>query len=392
MTSSSSKISEYDAVIVGGGFFGAVTALRLRQYGFEKVLIVEKGDDLLRRASYNNQARVHNGYHYPRNIVTARRSHVNFPRFVRDFAECIDDSFEKVYAVSKVMSKVNAKQFRLFSERIGSPVEVAASKIKDLFNPDLIEEVFVVREYAFNSDRLKLMVGQWLRTAGVEVRIRTAAMKVRSSGGGIIVGLRSMCGETEVEAGQVFNCAYSQINQLLVNSGLPIISLKHELTELALVRPPKDLCGLGVTVMCGPFFSCMPFPALGLHSLSHVRYTPHCEWHDSEDLEYRDAHQFISKVNKKSAFVSMVKDAERYLPSVGAVRHERSLWEVKTVLPLNENDDGRPILFKKNHGLNGLTSIMGGKVDNIYDALDELDDMLGASVENLWSKQTSLFQ
>ena len=26
--------------------------------------------------------------------------------------------------------------------------------------------------------------------------------------------------------------------------------------------------------MCGPFFSAMPFPARGLHTLSHVRYTP----------------------------------------------------------------------------------------------------------------------
>ena len=30
--------------------------------------------------------------------------------------------------------------------------------------------------------------------------------------------------------------------------------------------------------MCGPFFSLMPFPAAGLQTLSHVRYTPHFAW------------------------------------------------------------------------------------------------------------------
>ncbi len=359
----------YDAAIVGGGFFGAIIALYLKEHGFDRVVLIEKGADLLTRASYNNQARIHNGYHYPRNIVTALRSHVNFPRFVADFRECVDDGFEKVYAVARLNSKVTGNQFRLFCERIGAPIEPASAKIRDRFNPDLIEEVFVCREYAFDPDKLRGIVRRRLREAGVEVRLNTAARRVIGSGGGLVV--ESDGGR--VEARRVFNCTYSQINRLLTDSGLPPVPLKHELTELALVDVPPAMRGLGITVMCGPFFSCMPFPALGRHTLSHVRYTPHCEWHDREDGEYRDAHAFMDATERRSAFLHMAKDAERYIPEMSGLRQTGSLWEVKTVLPMNENDDGRPILFRRDCGLPGLTCVMGGKVDNIYDALEELE-------------------
>jgi hypothetical protein len=39
----------------------------------------------------------------------------------------------------------------------------------------------------------------------------------------------------------------------------------------------------------------------------------------------------------------------------------------------NESDDGRPILFEKHPELPGCYSILGGKIDNIYDVLEKLD-------------------
>ncbi|WP_406696638.1 FAD-dependent oxidoreductase [Singulisphaera sp. Ch08] len=63
----------YDVVVVGGGFFGCMIALHLRRQN-ARVAVVERGSRLLGRASYHNQARVHNGYHYPRSVLTAFRS------------------------------------------------------------------------------------------------------------------------------------------------------------------------------------------------------------------------------------------------------------------------------------------------------------------------------
>jgi hypothetical protein len=51
----------------------------------------------------------------------------------------------------------------------------------------------------------------------------------------------------------------------------------------------------------------------------------------------------------------------------------RSLFEIKTVLLQNEVDDGRPILCRRDYGLENFYVILGAKIDNIYDVLQTLD-------------------
>ena len=69
----------------------------------------------------------------------------------------------------------------------------------------------------------------------------------------------------------------------------------------------------------------------------------------------------------------MLRDVGRYLPVMKNAKYVNSLFEVKTVLMKNEGDDGRPILFEKHPELSGCYSVLGGKIDNIYDILEKLD-------------------
>jgi glycine/D-amino acid oxidase-like deaminating enzyme len=366
-----SRAPEYDAIVVGGGFFGCSLALHLRRSYDAKVTVLEMGSDLMQRASYVNQARVHNGYHYPRSILTGLRSRINFPRFVSEFNPCIVDDFNAYYAVARRFSKVSASQFRLFCERIGAPIDPAPKTVRELFDPDLIEAVFRVQEYAFDADELKVLALGELQESEVEIRFGAEATLVESrEPSGLRLHYSRQGTIDTVSAARVFNCTYSRTNKLLVASGLPAVPLKHELTEMALVEVPEPLRKAAVTVMCGPFFSIMPFPARGLHSLSHVRYTPHGEWHDEESAQYRDSYAFLNSAPKRSNYLRMRKDAERYLPCLSECRYEDSIWEVKTVLPLSERDDSRPILFVADHGVPGLDCVMGGKIDNIFDMIE----------------------
>jgi glycine/D-amino acid oxidase-like deaminating enzyme len=362
---------DYDVIVIGGGFFGCSLALHLYRKYKLKVVILERDSDLLQRASFVNQARVHNGYHYPRSILTALRSRVNFPRFVSDYTDCVADGFDAYYAVAQGFSNVTAAQFRLFCERIGAPIHRAPKDVRALFDSDKIEDVFRVTEYAFDAEKLKQKSVGMLEEDGIEVRFSTEASRVQAmASGGLEVSCKSPGGPAyRLSGGRVYNCTYSRINKLLSESGLPRIPLKHELTEVALVKVPEVLEQMAITVMCGPFFSVMPFPARGLHSLTHVRYTPHREWHDDGD-GYTDGYAYLNNFDKKSNYQRMVKDAQRYIPCLAETSHVDSLWEVKTVLPVSEFDDSRPILFMQDHGLKNLTCIMGGKIDNIYDMID----------------------
>jgi hypothetical protein len=61
------------------------------------------------------------------------------------------------------------------------------------------------------------------------------------------------------------------------------------------------------------------------------------------------------------------------MPGLGDAELKDSLFEVKTVLAKNEGNDGRPILFEKSQTLPGFFSVLGGKIDNIYDIMSHMD-------------------
>lgn len=362
-----------DAVVIGGGFYGSAIAVYLaRRRGLRRVVLIEKEPRLLGRASYTNQARVHNGYHYPRSFTTAFRSRINLPRFVLDWPDAVRRDFVKLYAIARRNSKVTARQFVRFCDEIGATLRPAEPGLKALFEPRLIEDVFVVEEYAFDSTKLAQWARRELAGAGVEVRLRCSAIGVsRASGSGSAVTVRGD-GQAPraIACRYVFNCAYSGLNQLQGDFAGTRTRLKHEVTEMALVQPPAALAGLGVTVMDGPFFSMMPFPARGLHTLSHVRYTPHFDWDDERGL---DPYRRLDDYARSTRVDRMLRDVGRYMPAMLQARYADSLFEVKTVLVKNESDDGRPILFERHAELPGCYSVLGGKIDNIYDVLEKLE-------------------
>src|SRR5438105_947705 len=135
-------------IIIGGGFYGCCIAIFFRDAG-DDVVLLEAQPQLLTRASYNNQARVHGGYHYPRSILTGKCCVTSFPLFVEVFPEATTKDFTKLYAIARVNSRVTAAQFSGFCHRVGAPIREAPAWVCTLLDRDLIEEVFQVQEYAF---------------------------------------------------------------------------------------------------------------------------------------------------------------------------------------------------------------------------------------------------
>jgi len=364
------RVEKLDVLVIGAGFFGCSIAMHLRRF-LGRVAVLEEGGEIMQRASYHNQARVHQGYHYPRSLLTGLRSRVNFDRFATEYRDCIDSSFAALYAIGRAFSHVTASQFASFCKRIGAPIQAAPEDLRRLFEPRHVEDVFLVREWAFNAQLLKEIVASKMNTAGVELHLRSRVTGLTPQQDGSVLATVESGGDCRgILAKTVFNCTYSGINRVLAGSNLPLIPLKHEWTEMALVEPPALLRNVAVTVMCGPFFSFMPFPARQLHSLSHVRYTPHWSWEEPGSVGNPDA-----QAPGHSRYLAMIKDAERYLPALADCRYHDSLWGAKTVLPISETSDSRPILFQRSRVMPNLISVMGGKLDNVFDVLVELDGM-----------------
>jgi glycine/D-amino acid oxidase-like deaminating enzyme len=340
-----------DALVIGAGFFGVEIALELRRLGLRRIMVVEREPGILRRASAINQARIHNGYHYPRSLATAERSRANFETFVHDYSEAVLTGMQHVYAVA-AGSRVSPAQFETFCRVIGAPCRAAPAPVAGLFDRGTVQAAFMVKELAFDYAALTTRLRHAIAEAGVSLLLNTQARVLGGSHGGVDVAV----GERRVRARHVVNCSYAAI----AGAGVAIRSrVRRELAELVLLAPPPELVGLGVTVMDGPFFSVMPYPGAPgrMHSLSHVRYTPHAAVEDAAALpppthSNRDA---------------MIRDGQRYLLCLGRSRVVGSLFEVKATLARHEGDDGRPVLIERSAALPRVLSVLGAKIDNIYE-------------------------
>lgn len=367
----SQNASHADLVIVGAGFFGLRIALFAREVlGAERVVVLESEPEVMTRASFVNQARVHNGYHYPRSILTAYRSRVSSRAFADEYREAVFDDFRHYYAVASRLSKVNARQFEVFCDRIGAVHTPASADVTSLFSPALIERVWEVEEKAFDARILRRIMLERLDAAGgIEIFPSTVGVRVLPSPRGAAVETDRM---GTIHAPHVISSVYSQLNTLHRRSGLPTVPLQQEITEMALVALPERLRGFGVTVMDGPFFSIMPFPSAGLHTLSHVRYTPHGRWRDVPGEPDSRPIPSRTELEGHSTFREMLTDVRRYVPAFADMTQHGSVREVKTVLADDDRSDSRPVLVRAGFGVDGYIAVMGGKIDNINDVLHEL--------------------
>ncbi|MEP2102690.1 MAG: FAD-dependent oxidoreductase [Parasphingorhabdus sp.] len=379
--------ADYDAIVIGGGFYGCCLALFLASKS-DRVALIEAGSDIMGRASRVNQARVHTGFHYPRSFVTALRSKALQSRFAKDFPDAIIDDFSMIYAIARRRSKVSARRFHRMYSDMNAPISVVKPQQEALFNNELVEQAFLCQEFAFDWTKLRDQLRARLDEAGIDILLDERVENVSSQESGVRIHL---AGERSFLASNAFNVTYANINNLLINSGLAPIELRYELAELALVTPPDEFADLAVTIMDGPFWSCMPYPSEKLHSLTHVRYTPHHSWTDSESGTSPDVH--LRDMPKDSRWRHMINDAQRYMPCFEQARYEKSLFDIKAVLVKNERDDGRPILFHRHSDAPDLISIMGAKIDNIYDFFEMLPQIdpkwEGANLSRLFPQNPS---
>jgi hypothetical protein len=358
--------NHYDAIIIGGGFYGCQIALKLKKLGLKRIAIFESEDGIMQRASLWNQARIHNGYHYPRALSTGLAASRFFNKFLEDYPEGIITGMDKIYAIAR-NSLVTSVQFERFCERIAAPIKYSPPKYRNLFDASTIEEVYTVQEYVFDAFHIKSTLERNLKKAKIDVYLNTP-VKVESYSDKEVLIKTS---EKTTKSPILFNCTYANLDQI----GLSLKThFRKEWAELAMVEAPKQLLNLGVTVMDGPFFSYMPFPPYKIHTLSHVRYTPICGWTKKEvkNKSINIKHGIGKPINASA----MLRDAARYMPIMQKLKATQSFFEVKSILQQNEHNDSRPILFENPKNYPNITSVLGGKIDNVYDVLEKINHSL----------------
>ena len=373
----------YDNIIIGAGLYGLYSALYLGKAG-HKVLVLECDSESFGRATYINQARVHNGYHYPRSLSTAIKSAKYFDRFNKDFSFSILKEFDQIYATSSEYSWTNASQFKDFCKASCIPCEeVNPNKY---FNKFKCDGAFKTLEYTYDAMILRdYFLDEINKYKSITILYSTKISKIYKSESDYCIEYNYNENVNFVESKYILNATYASTNQIIDYLGFEGFKIKYELCEIILVKPNDYLKSVGLTVMDGPFFSIMPFGKTGLHSLTSVTFTPHVTSYNrlpSFECQNKSSicsQNYLDNCNQceykpKSSYEYMNALAIKYLNDEYKYEYVSSLYSVKPILISSEVDDSRPTVIKHFSKNPTFISVLSGKINTIYDLDEVLDE------------------
>jgi hypothetical protein len=370
-------MQQFDAVIIGGGIFGAYAALYLAKQG-RRVALIEKEKTLFSKASIVNQARLHGGYHYPRSIATALMSDENKERFTKEHKAFINFSFEKYYAIDRFGSFTDAKQFERFCDYIN----IKCEKIEHhpLFNFERLEALYLTEEYSFDPILIANHYKQNLADTNA-ITVLTHHQPTEAARNQQYWDIKCQnldtLSEFTLSTPLVLNatyCASNAINALFQVSNIPLM---HEISEMVFVNAPQ-LADVGLTIMDGPFASLMPYGLSGLHSLSSVAYTHHkVSYDDLPTFDCQREHptcrpNFTNICNgceaqPLSAKHKMIAQMKQYLSETVDLQYFSNFYTIKSKLKANSIDDGRPTEIAHLSSSPDFYCLFAGKINSIYE-------------------------
>lgn len=374
-------MEKFDRIIIGAGLYGLYSALFCARKG-QKVIVFECDSAPFKRATYINQARVHQGYHYPRSISTALKSAEYFERFNKDYAFCINKEFDQIYATSSRFSWSDGKQFRDFCKAANIPCEELHPG--NYFKKGMCDGVFRTREYTYDAMILKEYLLEEIGKFSdfVKIKYDVSITGIYKDTDAYVI---HMADGTSYRSGFVLNATYASTNQILNMAGFERFSLKYELCEIILCNVNDKLQSIGFTVMDGPFFSIMPFGKTGYHSLTSVTFTPHAASHEEVPIFgcQEKSEGFCSTchlgncndcpVKPVTAFPYMANLARKYVLDDYGFEYRKSLFSMKPILMSSEINDSRPTVVRKYSERPTFVSVLSGKINTVYD----LDEVLG---------------
>lgn len=341
--------------VIGAGLYGRYVADLLKRYGHEAVIYALDESlvhdmSRLNCASLVNQARVHNGYHYPRSISTAKQSSKNYQRFSNEFRDALID-FRQNYGIPAKGSVTSSRQFEKFCQR--ADLYLKRSRL-DFVNYDSVCSTFDVEESAIDTYEMMQIAASNYSNDGVVI---VDDLNIESNENDWIVN--DECYDF------IINCSYAGLTSIESKAGFDRSPVRYEICEIVLFKDHNNLLErTGLTLMDGQFVSFMPWGHDGTWSLTSVCHTPHeSRSNVSSYLDVRETHS-------KSDL--MIRQLKKYIdPSiVDRLDFVGSKFVVKTISTDADNDDNR--LVKTYQKSQNFISILGGKLDAVY----ELEEML----------------
>jgi hypothetical protein len=314
-----------DIAIIGGGWVGCHLAYQLKDE--HNVTIYEKNSNLFSETSYNNQNRLHVGYHYARNQKTRKLCEDTFDRFINDYGLFVKDVPRNYYCVPYSDSVIDFGTFKK-----------------------------IYHDYSFEETRLP-----FLKSIEGSVQVNEKYISFKDAQNFFNKHLSHLVVQEEIsentmmflsyEYDLVLNCTNNFIRDIYCDSAF------YELALTLVYEQTRDLPFDAITLVDGDFFSIYPYSG-NLYSVSDVEFTPLRQVLSSEELKnisISDTDVQLTKNNIENKILKYFPDFNHFFKYHSFYTSVKSKYK-------NQSADRYPVI----NGESNIIHCFTGKIQGIY--------------------------
>jgi FAD dependent oxidoreductase len=332
-----SAAAKAKVAVAGAGIYGSTTAIRLAEHGHQVRLFDPLG--VMRATSVINQYRIHSGYHYPRSPETIQETLEARTEFTEAFLPAIVRNSRHYYAIPHAGSQTSPALF----EKVMADYNLFCQPCRPAWmNFDFIDKCYEVDEQIYDPDLLREVV---------EARIKALAIPFEQ---------RAFTPEMRGDYDLVVYATYGQGP----SRGL-FKTAKYQVAEKILIQLPKELQGISLVVIDGPFTAFDPYGNSAKSLFGSAKNTNHWTTTDPfEPIPEPYAHMlngpdFAPIPMAMSRFEAMRADSALAIPASKDAQYLGSRFTIR-VVENNPAQDRRTLYAKELSP--GELHIFSGKV------------------------------
>ncbi len=354
--------------VIGAGIFGCTAALALAKTGY-KVVLFERLPDIIMGTSENNTNRIHQGFHYPRDMKTAIECRDNYRRFETEFREALIDDYPNIYCIAEKFSYTSKEEFIKFCDALGlsySMIDLNRFDVK--INGCNLG--ISCQETIIDSDLLRnMLISKIKNIRNLMLSCNTEVATIKKNGPQYELSFLSEA-QSKESFDAVVNCSYANISTLTEQLGYEVRDSQYEYTVVPIID--LDFSPRAITIMDGPFMTLFPYGKTKKFLVYHVDFsvieaeiakTLNPDWLDPKKSP-------LANVDQSKYFDAMIEQCSNYVPALANAELIGYLEAPRMVLPKHEQDDARPS-FVTDYG-DGYYTVFSGKIDRSLSIADSI--------------------
>lgn len=352
------KLKKIRVAIIGCGIFGSEIAIALSQSGFS-VSIIESKEEILQGASGNNLNRVHIGFHYPRDLETAKQAYQCYDEFRKKYSSCVSSDFLNSYFIANQGSLTSPERFFEFCKQLGAPYKIVKSKEFPLLVAGA-DDGIICEESVYDFFSIRKLIHEKFTEQHVQLIAGNGVVCLSKNDD--CYSLELSDGDT-INADVVINTSYADINRLANQIEIELDEMQYEYTVIPIIE--AEIPRVGVTIMDGPFTSILPRGLSSEFLLYHVDHSvlaTEIGYQLNPNWLVPEKGPFF-EVNKQQYFSKMIELCGEFMPALKSAKLCGFLEGPRVVQSKKESSDARPSILKFSNN-DSYVSILSGKVDS----------------------------